>query len=294
MEVRAVGGLRTFSDQSDSNREASDKLKALLVSIIKEGSELKSKPSSQPFKRVKQAAKPKEVKFEDRLSEAAKDVATHMKGSGVNEAELLDKILFKSDKREPIGNTLLSDVVSDMKVEKDMKRPHKPVRRAKPLVRVEGDEVNLLSGEGLGIFVEPLRKEDALTTRLTVWNRCREHHVSLSVSQPPSNIWEQMIHWTDKGILWQLPVDNEQGLEEEKKTYFADHVFLEPLLDGWCPESGPVRNFMELVCVGLSRNHWLSVEEKRAHINWYRDYLGGKASLLRELGAGDIRSLNPT
>lgn len=42
---------------------------------------------------------------------------------------------------------------------------------------------------------------------------------------------------------------------------------------------------MELVCVGLSKNPYLSVKEKREHIEWYRDYFNEKKKLLTEVGA---------
>lgn len=28
---------------------------------------------------------------------------------------------------------------------------------------------------------------------------------------PPENIFEEMIQWTDKGMLWQFPINNEFG-----------------------------------------------------------------------------------
>jgi small subunit ribosomal protein S31 len=45
---------------------------------------------------------------------------------------------------------------------------------------------------------------------------------------------------------------------------------------------------MELVCVGLSRNYWLTAEEKKDHIMWYKEYFSDKNSLLKEIGAGEI------
>ena len=33
---------------------------------------------------------------------------------------------------------------------------------------------------------------------------------------------------------------------------FYNHVFLEHHLEPWCPRSGPIRQFMETVCLGLS------------------------------------------
>lgn len=60
---------------------------------------------------------------------------------------------------------------------------------------------------------------------------------------------------------------------------------MERHLKDWCPKHGPIRHFMHLVCVGLSKNPYMTVREKQEHIMWYRDYFGAKQDLLKELGA---------
>ena len=97
------------------------------------------------------------------------------------------------------------------------------------------------------------------------------------------SIVEKMILWTEEGKVWKFPIDNEQGLEVEKNTDFTEHVLLEMHLDGWCPTRGPVRHFMELVCVGLSKNCFLSAQEKRDHIMWYKEYFESKSEVLGDL-----------
>lgn len=79
-------------------------------------------------------------------------------------------------------------------------------------------------------------------------------------------------------------------MEEESNVHFSEHVFLERHLKGWCPKSGPIRHFMELVCVGLSKNPYLSVNEKMNHITWYKEYFKEKKELLTELGAINVSS----
>lgn len=49
---------------------------------------------------------------------------------------------------------------------------------------------------------------------------------------------------------------------------------------------------MELVCTGLSKNPYMTVEEKKEHIMWYRNYFGDKQKLLKEIGAID-RNIMP-
>jgi len=66
-------------------------------------------------------------------------------------------------------------------------------------------------------------------------------------------------------------------------------VFLEPKIDHWCPKKGPIRHFMELVCVGLSKNSYLSVKEKEEHLEWYHQYFQKKSDILKGLGAGEIK-----
>jgi len=65
-------------------------------------------------------------------------------------------------------------------------------------------------------------------------------------------------------------------MDDELKIGFHEHVFIEQLVDGRFPVRGPIRQFMELVAVGLSANPYLTVAEKRAHVAWYADYFKDK------------------
>lgn len=60
---------------------------------------------------------------------------------------------------------------------------------------------------------------------------------------------------------------------------------MERHLKDWCPRKGPIRHFMELVCVGLSKNPYMTVNEKKEHIAWFREYFASKQDLLKELNA---------
>lgn len=71
-------------------------------------------------------------------------------------------------------------------------------------------------------------------------------------------------------------------MEEEAKVGFHEHVFLEAEIADF-PRRGPVRHFMELVCVGLSKNPYLTVAEKKEHINWFRTYFENKKHILDEV-----------
>ena len=83
------------------------------------------------------------------------------------------------------------------------------------------------------------------------------------------------------------------GMEEEEKVGFHEHVFLDHLITDF--PKGPIRHFMELVVVGLSKNPYLKVQEKHAHIDWYRQYFKSKERIVEELveatSAEEIKSL---
>nr|CAG4651765.1 EOG090X04UC [Triops cancriformis] len=112
-----------------------------------------------------------------------------------------------------------------------------------------------------------------------------KRELQLMTTHPPRNGFEEMIQWTEQEKVWRFPINNEQGLEEEAKVGFHEHVFLEHHLQGWCPRRGPIRHFMELVCTGLSKNPYITVEQKKEHIMWFRDYFQGKREILTEIGA---------
>ncbi|XP_043526969.1 28S ribosomal protein S31, mitochondrial isoform X2 [Frieseomelitta varia] len=119
--------------------------------------------------------------------------------------------------------------------------------------------------------------------KFKMWESWEREELEFSLSKFPTNGIQQMIQWTKEGKLWKFPIDNEQGMEKEKNVHFSKHVFLERHLTPWCPK-GPIRHFMELVCIGLSKNPYLTIEEKYDHIMWYKDYFQNKHDLLDKLG----------
>ena len=70
---------------------------------------------------------------------------------------------------------------------------------------------------------------------------------------------------------------------------FHEHVFLEHHIEDWCPTTGPVRHFMEVVCVGLQRNPYITVEKKVSHLEWFKNYFqdAEKMEILKISGAMD-------
>lgn len=121
------------------------------------------------------------------------------------------------------------------------------------------------------------------STEPNIWTRLQERELKLAVMHPPSNYFQKMMLWTDQGKLWKFPIDNEQGLDEEARISFTEHIFLDKHLEPWCPKKGPLRHFMELVCVGLSKNPYYTVQQKREHIEWFRDYFEEKKEILQNV-----------
>lgn len=135
----------------------------------------------------------------------------------------------------------------------------------------------------LGIFSRDI-EENTDVPQLKTWERLQQRELQLLVTPPPKNAYEEMILWTEQGKLWKFPINNEAGLDEEAQISFEEHVFLEEHIADF-PERGPIRHFMELVLVGLSKNPHISAQRKREHIEWFRQYFRAKADILRASGA---------
>ncbi|KAJ8669662.1 hypothetical protein QAD02_000921 [Eretmocerus hayati] len=138
----------------------------------------------------------------------------------------------------------------------------------------------------LGMFTKTIGDGQS-SRQLTVWETLYQKELNLAMLTTPQNVFEELIQWTEQGKLWHFPINNEQGLKGEENVHFSEHVFLDKHLKDWCPKRGPIRHFMDLVCIGLSKNPYMTVEEKTGHIMWYRDYFEDKKDLLNELGLLD-------
>ncbi|XP_066250042.1 small ribosomal subunit protein mS31 [Euwallacea similis] len=323
----------TSSSSSDSDdntneapkiqSEAITKLNALLQQMTSDNYS-KSIQLAQPTNKRAQGREEKKSvtkqSVEKQVVNAVKGVAESLGGDRKQtESELLMKLLNPVESSEK--GTSLSEVLKGMKIERKVKpqqskaeqirsvlkrfgRPitnlERPVGQRRPKQpsvivpkQVQPEPAELFFGESLGIFndSEELKESPQLPT----WQKLHEKELKLAVTHPPSNYFQEMILWTEQGKFWQFPIDNEFGLKEESKVYFTEHVFLEEHLEPWCPPRGPIRHFMELVCVGLSKNSHLTIQAKKEHIEWFRNYFKDKKELLQEVGAltdGDVKALS--
>ena len=62
---------------------------------------------------------------------------------------------------------------------------------------------------------------------------------------------------------------------DDDDTPFYEHVLLDNLLEGF-PDKGPIRQFMELVIMGLSHNPYITVERKHETVEFYRNFFEEK------------------
>ncbi|XP_061209153.1 small ribosomal subunit protein mS31 [Neopsephotus bourkii] len=142
---------------------------------------------------------------------------------------------------------------------------------------------SLKVGKRLNIFTKASTEtQSALKTvsAPTIWDLEFAKEVAAVTAQPPRNGFEEMIQWTKDGLLWEYPVDNEAGMEDDAE--FHEHIFLEKHLKDF-PKQGPIRHFMELVICGLSKNPHLSVKQKIEHIEWFHKYFEEKKEYLKDI-----------
>uniref|UniRef100_A0A8C6LFM7 Small ribosomal subunit protein mS31 n=1 Tax=Nothobranchius furzeri TaxID=105023 RepID=A0A8C6LFM7_NOTFU len=233
----------------------------------------------------------------ERLSEpdlvaAASAAAATLPNSRQAESELLQQLRRRKDLTE----AQKKDIIADMKVGKKFSRQNSwPSNQ----IRFDEDGQGYTHDRGIASELASVRKRKKLfpSKRLnifspvtdkdtaespTLWDIAFVNELSFSTNQMPRNVLEEMIQWTKEGKLWEYPINNESGLEEEVGISFTEHVFLEKHLEEGFPRQGPVRHFMELVVAGLSRNPYLTVQQKKEHISWFRDYFHQKAEVLNE------------
>lgn len=239
------------------------------------------------------------------LVAAASAVASSMPlKKSQTESELLQQLrkhesdteVHKKGETNNIGN-----IIADMKVGKhpNARSPNRPANQ----IRFDDDgrgythdrgvvnefdavrrRKSLFTGKRLNIFpstTDTTETEPKEVSVPSLWDIELAGQIAAVIKHLPRNGFEEMIQWTKDGKLWQYPINNEAGLEEESDVPFHEHVFLDSHLEDF-PKQGPVRHFMELVINGLSKNPYLTVKQKMEHIEWFREYFQQKEEVLKE------------
>uniref|UniRef100_A0A2K5LFC9 Small ribosomal subunit protein mS31 n=1 Tax=Cercocebus atys TaxID=9531 RepID=A0A2K5LFC9_CERAT len=141
---------------------------------------------------------------------------------------------------------------------------------------------NIFSGKRLHIFDMTAVTKEAPETDASpsLWDVEFAKQLATVDGQLLQNGFEELIQWTKEGKLWEFPINNEAGFDDDGSE-FHEHIFLEKHLESF-PKQGPIRHFMELVTCGLSKNPYLSVKQKVEHIEWFRNYFNEKKDILQE------------
>ncbi|CAG5875012.1 small ribosomal subunit protein mS31 [Menidia menidia] len=255
------------------------------------------------FQKATEEASSQSEELDPDLTAAASAAASTLPNRSQAESELLRqlrqrKALTEAQKKGDMNN--LGEIIADMKVGKNTSRQNAwPANQ----IRFDDDGRGYTQDRGITSELASVRKRRTLfpakrlnifapstdvtavesaPAKPTLWDVEFANQLSLSTNQMPLNSFDEMIQWTKEGKLWQYPINNEVGLEEEASVPFHEHVFLEKYLEEGFPRQGPVRHFMELVVAGLSRNPYLTVEQKKEHIFWFRDYFHQKEDVLND------------
>ncbi|XP_005516388.2 PREDICTED: 28S ribosomal protein S31, mitochondrial [Pseudopodoces humilis] len=199
------------------------------------------------------------------------------KGGTVNIRNVISEMTVKRQSSAQRGARISGRI--SLQLDEDGQR----IRPARSSAQSVDSRRSLKVGKRLNIFTKASTEpEHALKTvsSPTIWDLEFAKEVAAVTAQPPRNGFEEMIQWTKEGILWEFPIDNEVGMEDDAE--FHEHIFLEKHLEGF-PKEGPIRHFMELVICGLSKNPYLSVKQKVEHIEWFQKYFEEKKELLQEI-----------
>ncbi|VDO58258.1 unnamed protein product [Schistosoma margrebowiei] len=70
--------------------------------------------------------------------------------------------------------------------------------------------------------------------------------------------------------------------DSELDVPFYDHVFLENHLNKEHLKCKPLASFLELVCTGLSKNPYFSVDDKKQHLEWFTQFFDDKITRIND------------
>ncbi|XP_012222561.1 small ribosomal subunit protein mS31 isoform X2 [Linepithema humile] len=267
--ANTIGGDKTKTTSDLLQKVLASRIEALKENQLKNTKLRKDKKWKEPSKSKGQDSEKKSIirtLLDDYKQSSVKDKRVS-KDKPVRNQQSVE------DKQPPIENSISRQLLNSIKQssENNIQKPH-------------ARNIRIWNGKPTQIF-EQMVIPTTNIPELKTWKALEQRELKALTIYPPANVFQEMILWTEQGKLWKFPIDNEQGMEEEHNVHFADHVFMERHLKGWCPKSGPISHFMELVCTGLSKNPYLTVQEKVDHIMWYKDYFASKQDLLKELGA---------
>ena len=82
------------------------------------------------------------------------------------------------------------------------------------------------SQPSLGIFTNTQLDQPGI--ELKMWKKCQEREMKILSTPAPRNFLEEMAVKTERGILWNFPINNEQGIDETKVNNFGSYLLNDP------------------------------------------------------------------
>ncbi|CAB3403274.1 unnamed protein product [Caenorhabditis bovis] len=198
---------------------------------------------------------------QEKLNERRKAIVAGIQEKSVEEQAQEVQRSEKEQKLFDMALNMLEKIYKDDLINGDARKP----------IAVDQNAPSIFGHRALGIWKTTEGLEDVSLGFWTEWDR----RAALLTNQSfgPTNSFEEQIEWTAKGKQWEYPIDNEFKLGDEENVSFIDHVFLERHLPSLgIPKKGPIAHFMHLVCVGLSKNPYMTAAKKRDHLQWFADY----------------------
>ncbi|XP_012996622.2 small ribosomal subunit protein mS31 isoform X1 [Cavia porcellus] len=298
------------SEKDNSRKDVFNIIKGMKVELSTVNVQTTKPPSRKPLKGVEaaigkhqRAAKDALKKGNEPLSPVLVAAVSAVAASlpfdkQVTKSELLrqlqqheqDSVSQKEGEKSKVS---VSNIISYMKVARSARasRPEHQIQFDEGFDGSLAQEVSadfkkslkdLFKGKRLNIFDTKQFTEEAPLTEASpsLWDVEFAKQLATVNEQPFQNGFEEMIRWTEEGKLWEYPVNNEAGFDDDGSE-FHEHIFLDKYLEDF-PKQGPIRHFMELVTCGLSKNPYLSVKQKVEHIEWFRNYFKEKRDVLKE------------
>ncbi|CAH8656529.1 unnamed protein product [Schistosoma rodhaini] len=157
---------------------------------------------------------------------------------------------------------LLSDFIKEYRLDNDA-----------PTTRF----VDLPSPANVNIFThENVLPADSCNSLNLIFDAVENLEASLFSCALPNNQFEEWLKWTVEKKMWSFPINNEQDWNSELDVPFHEHVFLENHLNKEHLKCKPLASFLELVCTGLSKNPYFSVDDKKQHLEWFTQFFDDK------------------
>jgi len=259
------------SSSSDSDEELSESLVVATKNVAKSKSrKIKDGDTREKVKNEVETALTRKLKS---IGSETKDARqkSEVKGDAVS-MDILSTLKMVKEPEVSQAKNIKPPTLSDEQAAFLKERNRKRFEARNKQMAQEYEPINLFEAEKpLGIF-QASQSEDTACETLKTWLAISNREMGILTTQSPRNLIEDMASMTEKGILWHFPINNEQGIDEDQMDSFIEHVFLERHVESWCPQSGPLRDFMEAVCTTLSKNAFMTVQKKLEYIDWFRDY----------------------